>query len=181
MYIEISHKKILVLTFFYCRLQVCVRVHVTEMSCELYLPSCYKDISVNFSDSHCCWMSLIYIFFISFTDRLWLTNPSFSAEISQIPLPGEKKEQTILSETSTAKRRTELPEHHKERKASGHKKLKSYHKQSRWMTDNNYVVFRCQDETYRNPSKFQLKVNFITTRETSYGVFLINVKGLKYK
>jgi hypothetical protein len=71
------------------------------------------------------------IFFISLADKLWLTNPSFSVEISQIPLPGEKKEQTVLLETSTAKRRTEHPEHHKERKALSHKKLKSYHKQSR--------------------------------------------------
>jgi hypothetical protein len=75
-------------------------------------------------------MSLIY-FLISFTDRLWLTNPSFSVEISQIPLPGEKKEQTVVSETSTAKRQTELPEYRKKRKASSHKKLRSYHKQSR--------------------------------------------------
>jgi hypothetical protein len=70
-------------------------------------------------------------FFISLTDKLWLTNPSFSVEISQIPLPGEKKEQIVVSETSTAKRQVELPEHHKERKASSHKKLKSRHKQSR--------------------------------------------------
>lgn len=64
-------------------------------------------------------------------DKLWLTNPSFSLEISQIPLPGEKKGQTVVSETSAAKRQTELPEHHKERKASSRKKVKSYHKQSR--------------------------------------------------
>jgi hypothetical protein len=69
----------------------------------------------------------MYVFFISVTDRLWLTNPSFSVEISQIPLPGEKKERAVVSESSTAKRQTE---HHKERKASSHKKLKSYHKQS---------------------------------------------------
>jgi hypothetical protein len=62
---------------------------------------------------------------------LWLTNPSFSVEISQIPLPNEDKEQTGVSEISTAKRQAEFPEHRKERKASRHKKFKSYHKQFR--------------------------------------------------
>jgi hypothetical protein len=71
------------------------------------------------------------MFFVFFADKLWLTNPSFCVEISQIPLPGENKEQTEVSEISTAKRQAELPERHKERKASRHKKLKNYHKQSR--------------------------------------------------
>jgi hypothetical protein len=71
------------------------------------------------------------MFFVFFADKVWLTNPSFSVEISQIPLPGENKDQTGVSETCTAKRQTEPPEHHKERKASRHKRLKSYHKQSR--------------------------------------------------
>jgi hypothetical protein len=74
-------------------------------------------------------MSLIV--FLTFSEKLWLANPSFSVEVSQIPLPGEANEQTVIPEVSTAKRRSELPGHRKERKASSHKKLKRYHKELR--------------------------------------------------
>lgn len=74
-------------------------------------------------------MSLIV--FLSFSEKLWLANPSFSVEVSQIPLPGETKEQTVIPEVSTTERRSELPEHPRGRKASSHKKLKSYHKELR--------------------------------------------------
>jgi len=74
-------------------------------------------------------MSLIV--FLSFSEKLWLTNPSFSFEISQIPLPGETKEQTVIPEVSKTERRSELPEHSRGRKASNHKKLKSYRKELR--------------------------------------------------
>jgi hypothetical protein len=69
--------------------------------------------------------------FLSFSEKLWLANPSFSVEVSQIPLPGETKEQTVIPEVSTAERRPELPEHRKGKKTSRHKKLKSYHKELR--------------------------------------------------
>jgi hypothetical protein len=72
-------------------------------------------------------MSLIV--FLSFSEKLWLANPSFSVEVSQIPLPGETKEQTVVPDVSTAERRSELPEQCRGRKASSHKKLKSYHKE----------------------------------------------------
>jgi hypothetical protein len=62
---------------------------------------------------------------------LWLSNPSFSVEVSQIPLPGETKEQTAIPEVSTAERRSELSQHHKRRKASSHKKLKNDRKKLR--------------------------------------------------
>jgi hypothetical protein len=69
--------------------------------------------------------------FLSFSEKLWLANPSFSVEVSQIPLPGETKEQTVIPEVSTTKRRSEHPEHPRGRKASSHKKLKTYHKELR--------------------------------------------------
>jgi len=69
--------------------------------------------------------------FLSFSEKLWLANPSFSVEVSQIPLPGETKEQTVIPEVSAAERRSELPEHPRGRKASRHKKLKSCHKELR--------------------------------------------------
>jgi len=71
------------------------------------------------------------IVFLSFSEKLWLANPSFSVEVSQIPLPGETKEQTVIPEVSTTERQSELPKHRRGRKASSHKKLKSYHKELR--------------------------------------------------
>jgi hypothetical protein len=73
-------------------------------------------------------MSLIV--FLSFSEKLWLANPSFSVEVSQNPLPGETKEQTVIPEVSTTERRSEHPEH-PGRRASSHKKFKTYHKELR--------------------------------------------------
>ena len=101
-------------------------------------------------------MSLIV--FLSFSEKLWLTNPSFSFEVSQIPLPGETKEQTIVPEVSTTERRSELPEHATGRKASNHKKLKSYRKELRWMCTNNYGL--CYMHTAIKRWGFKLKCGF---------------------
>jgi hypothetical protein len=68
-------------------------------------------------------MVLYEFVFLSFSEKLWLANPNFSVEVSQIPLPGETKEQTVIPEVSTIERRSELPEHPRGRKASSHKKL----------------------------------------------------------
>jgi hypothetical protein len=71
------------------------------------------------------------LYFFVFPEKSWLANPSFSVEISQIPLPGETEEQSVVSEISSAAKQSEPQQHHKGRKVSSHKKVKSYSKQLR--------------------------------------------------
>jgi hypothetical protein len=71
------------------------------------------------------------VIFLPVSENAWLANPSFSVEVSQIPLPGEQEEQTVAPDISIATKQSEPTEHHKGRKTSSHKKLKCYHKQSR--------------------------------------------------
>jgi hypothetical protein len=67
----------------------------------------------------------------SFPENSWLANQSFSVDVSEIPLPGEKKEQTVVAEVSATTKQSEPRQHHKGKKVSSHKKFKRNRKQLR--------------------------------------------------